>query len=71
MNYIVKFNKAILYYNTFFHEELDSREEIKLANISLLVMKRRLGQNNSSSSWDTDGMVVELPDQENVRKRFS
>ena len=47
--------------------ELDSREEIRLANISLLVMKRRLGLENSTK-WDSPGVVVDLPDQENIRK---
>ena len=45
--------------------ELDSSEEIKLANISLLVMKRRLGRENSSR-WDSAEVEVELPDQENI-----
>jgi len=45
--------------------ELDSREEIRLANISLLVMKRRLGLENSTK-WDSPGVVVDLPDQENI-----
>ena len=47
--------------------ELDSREDIRLANISLLVMKRRLGLENSTK-WDSPGVVVDLPDQENIRE---
>ena len=47
--------------------ELDSREEIRLANISLLLMKRRLGLENSTK-WDSPGVVVDLPDQENIRE---
>ena len=45
--------------------DLDSSEEIKLANISLLVMKRRLGRQNSTK-WDSSGVMVELPDQETI-----
>jgi len=45
--------------------ELDSRSEIKLANISMLVMKRRLGR-EEVSHWDSPGVKVDLPDQDTI-----
>ena len=42
--------------------ELDTSSEIQLANISMLVMKRRLGQ-EEVSKWDSSRVSVSLPDQ--------
>lgn len=45
--------------------ELDTSSEIQLANISMLVMKKRLGQ-EAVSKWNSLGVKVELPDQETI-----
>merc|ERR1719430_2662153 len=45
--------------------ELGSKVDIKLPNISMTVMKKKMGTNNSnsSSSWEADTLKVNLPDQ--------
>jgi len=42
-----------------------SMTEIKLANISMTVMKKKLSD-NTSSAWETGDVSVTLPDQENI-----
>ena len=42
-----------------------SMTEIKLANISMTVMKKKLSE-NTSSAWETGDVSVTLPDQENI-----
>jgi len=45
--------------------EVGSMTEIKLANISMTVMKKKLSD-NTSSAWKTGDVSVTLPDQENI-----
>merc|ERR1711970_966860 len=48
--------------------ELGSKVDIKLPNISMTVMKKKMGTNNSnsSSSWEADTLKVNLPDQSTI-----
>jgi len=45
--------------------DIGSKTEIKLANISMTVMKKRLSE-NTSSEWDSGAVKVNLPDQSNI-----
>jgi len=49
---------------------LGSTTEIKLANISMAVIKKKLSD-NTSSAWETEDMKVTLPDQENIADNSS
>jgi len=48
--------------------ELGSKVDIKLPNISMTVMKKKMGttNSNSSSSWEADTLKVNLPDQSTI-----
>ena len=48
--------------------ELGSKVDIKLPNITMTVMKKKMGinNNNSSSSWEADSLKVNLPDQSTI-----
>merc|ERR1719186_984260 len=45
--------------------ELGSKVDIKLPNISMTVMKKKMGTNNSSV-WEADSLKVSLPDQSTI-----